>query len=138
MDGATQNVHIKWFHDIGVGTRLKTLNLILITTLGSEQNDWYEVSIGVSLDLGTELMTIHLRHHDIANYKVGHSAESLTQSFTTIDAGMNIIVVLEFMLKVGTYLVVILGNDNGETALIRNFHGGSLSFFGNEFFLDGR
>ena len=64
-DGASQNVHIEGFHDVGVGTHLETFQLVLITALGSEQDDGDVVGSGIALDFLTHGGAVHLGHHDI-------------------------------------------------------------------------
>ena len=64
-DGTTQNVHVEWLDDIGVGACLQAFQLVFFATLGRQQNDGDVVGGVVRLDLRTERGTIHLWHHNI-------------------------------------------------------------------------
>ena len=116
-NGATQDIHIKRLDDIGIGTRLQSFELILIAVLRCQQDNGDEVGIGVHLQLRAELVTIHLRHHYIADHEVGTRAEHLAECLLAIGAGRHLILLPKFVLEIVADLVVVLDNHESDGAV---------------------
>ena len=92
-DGASQNIHVEGFQKISVGPRLKTLQTVLVTALGSKQDDRNMTRRRTALNLRTHGIAIHFRHHDIGNHQVRNHLEHFTEASLAVLANGDVIVV---------------------------------------------
>ena len=113
VHGAQQDVHVEGLLDIGVGTRLQTLEFVFLACLGSEQHHGDVVGLWVALDGGAEGIAVHFGHHDVGEKQVGHGLQHHGQGLSAVGATLHLVFLLKLLFQERTYLVVVLSDDNG-------------------------
>ena len=79
--------------------------------LCSKHDDRDMRSGGIGFELLCKLQTIHHRHHNIADYQVGHLLLSHFQSFFTVGSLQDKEVVLQQCALILSYVVVVVDNQ---------------------------
>ena len=82
--GALQDVQVEWFHDICVGTCFQSLQLFFVARFCRQQHHWNHVCADIVLQFGTQSVTIHNRHHDVAHHDVRHILKYAGKCILTI------------------------------------------------------
>ena len=119
-DGAAQDLHVERLHQESIGTRLKTLQTIFVAVLGGEQHHGDMVGVHVCLDARAERVSIHLRHHHIADHHVGHLCQNHGQCLLTVAERFHGVVALQFGAQVFGNLVVILYHHHEQILAVLN------------------
>ena len=109
-DGLAENVHVEWLDDVGVGTRGESSQTIFVHTHCRQHHYGHMAGGEVRAQAHAERIAIHVWHHHVAEYQVGHAAHNFRESLSPVGEGFDLIVVAEFLHQIVAYLLVVLGN----------------------------
>ena len=102
-----QHINIEWFGNILVSTTLQTFLALLISHTGREHDERYGCCFVIVLTHPAEFVTIHHRHHHIAQDDVWTTVDDLVPGILTIDSLNNRIVCQYFVHKLTEVLTVV-------------------------------
>ena len=76
------------------------------------------IRLRIRLQRGSKGVTVHLRHHHIAEHQVGQALQRLGERLAAVRAGANVVVARELLCEVVANLVVVLNDDDDLSAVL--------------------
>ena len=97
-----------------VGTHLHALGLGVVVGLGGKHDEWDVAGVAIGTQTATELCTVHLRHHPVADDERHGILAELLQRLDAVDGGEHGVVLCKVAGKEGEQVGIVFDDEDGR------------------------